>query len=145
MDTQILWWTAIIGGSTTTVKQLVADGANPLQTLNGQTAEEAVISFSRRLQRMSSQCDASELAKTSRVIRYSELISFLQISSKRYLANITRRSFLRRWVRFHRREMTIRECIWCKKAFCSSTDQCMELGPLGIMLQYVSAKPLHPI
>ena len=140
-----MWWTAIIGGSLTTVKQLVADGANPLQTLNGQTAEEAVFSFSHRLQRMSSQCDASELAQIERVTRYSELISFLQISSARYLANITRRSFLRRWVRFHRRERTIRECIWCIKVFCLKTNHCTKMGPLTIMLQCLSAKPLHTI
>jgi len=145
MDTSIIWWSAIIGGSLDTVKQLVADGTNPLQTLNGQTAEEAVWSFSHRLQRMSSQCDASELAQIERVARYSELISFLQISSKRYLANMTRRSFLRHWVRFHRRERTIRECIWCIKVFSVGTDHCMKMGPLEIMLRCLSPSPLPPI
>jgi len=139
MDTQIIWWTAIIGGSLDTIKQLIADGANPLQTLNGKTGSEAVLSFSRRLQRMSRTHLSPVQASVERLARYSEIISFLHEASERYLANITRRSFLRRWVRFHRREKMIRDCILCKKIFSACTQHCVELGPLEIMVAYLSS------
>ena len=100
MTDAIIWWSAIIAGNRRTIKELVANGSNPFQALNGQTAEEAVLSFSRKLFRVTPDED---VVGRRRLQRYSEIISILQAASIEWHSKAVLKRFLCRWLRAYRR------------------------------------------
>jgi hypothetical protein len=147
MNEQILWWTAIIGGSVETISQLLANGANPIQKMNNQTAEEAVLSFSRRLYRMSSFAEGvvndprnkRTMANQRRLSRYHEIIRLLRDAAVKWRARETRRSFIRQWIRFYRREKLIRSCILSARIYIIKTGLDGTLGPVHTIQSFLKA------
>jgi hypothetical protein len=141
MEDAICWWSAIISGSVPTVKSLLEKGFNPFETINGQTAEDAVLGFSRKLARMSAcselfslECDRSS---SERLSRYSEIISILQQASREWYSRSVVKRFLRRCISWHRRERLLRACILCKQIWILRTGLYISLGPVKHIQSYL--------
>lgn len=145
MEDAICWWSAIISGSVPAVKSLLEKGFNPFETINGQTAEDAVRGFSRKLSRMSAfselvslECDSS----CERMSRYSEIISILQKASLEWYSRSVVKRFLRRWVSWHRRERLLRACILCNHIWILRTGLDISLGPVKHIESYLCASTI---
>lgn len=148
LNLEILWWSAILGGHKDTIIELIQFGINPFVCLNGQIGSEATIQFATRLKRMmditsnmqnETGTPVSVYKAERRLKNYMIILKIIQNAERHHVSKLITRRFLRRYIRFMRRERRIRERIWSKKIFGWYTLIDSELGPGNICLSYIGS------
>lgn len=146
LNLEILWWSAILGGHKDTIIELIQFGINPFVCLNGQIGSEATIQFATRLKRMvditsdmqnETGTPVSVYKAEKRLNNYMNILKVLKNAERQHVSKMIMRRFLRRYIRFMRRERRIRERIWSKKVFGRYTLIDSELGPCNICLMCI--------
>ena len=148
LNLEILWWSAILGGHKDTIIELIQFGINPFVCLNGQIGSEATIQFATRLKRMvditsdmqnETGTPASVYKAEKRLNNYMNILKVLKNAERQYVSKMIMRRFLRRYIRFMRRERRIRERMWSKKVFGRYTLIDSELGLCNICLMCIGS------
>ena len=148
LNLEILWWSAILGGHKDTIIELIQFGINPFVCLNGQIGSEATIQFATRLKRMvditsdmqnETGTPVSVYKAERRLNNYMTILKIIKNAERHHVSKLIMRRFLRRYIRFMRRERKIRERIWSKKIFSQYTLMESELGPCNVCLSYIGS------
>jgi len=124
LNLEILWWSAILSGHKDTIIELIQFGINPFVCLNGQIGSEATIQFATRLKRMmditsdmQNETGTSLSKAEKRLENYLQILNIIRDAERCHISKIILNRFLRRYIRFMRRERLLREGIWSKKIY----------------------------
>tara|TARA_B110000908_G_C10236661_1_gene443717 strand:- start:1216 stop:1683 length:468 start_codon:yes stop_codon:yes gene_type:complete len=146
LNLEILWWSAILCGHKDTINELIQFGINPFISLNGQIGSEATIQFATRLKRMmditsdmqnETGTPVSVNKSEKRLKNYINILKLIRNAEQRHVSKLIMNRFLRRYIRFMRRERMIRERIWAKNIFNAYTLMEAYLSPCNICLSYI--------
>lgn len=146
LNLEILWWSAILAGHKDTIKEMIQFGINPFVSLNGQIGSEAVIQFTIRLKRMIDITKDMNLVANpvrsvheseKRLKNYMSIISIIHNAEHRHISKLIMKRFLRRYVRFMRREIILRQIVFTKKVFMQYTSINILNSPVKLVLEYI--------
>ena len=115
-----------------TVKTLVQKDTNPFCQLQRHRPSEMVKQWLTRSWRMGHP-DPQKMHQVMTIQKY------LLYAEKRWHCMFIRKRFLRRWCRWHRRNVQIKEACRAKRVLCIKTKLDEELGPSQII-----SSMLHP-